>query len=577
MSGTTQRAMFEPANPAEPTGATESKKFIPEIFSPQKLAYLVDKTIRPFQIPTYTLMGTADLKVALQQMHMSAAGDEVLILIRPFIHSMPIYMRVLANKTIICFIGDSQAWQWRYYPTRNIASLLCARFGDNIKIYLSNTPFQSQGYQLGCGAFSLEMLRYFAQHGEQFIQDLLQSNCIEFNSELSEKPPQQVKLLAPNALPTHFVQAMKTAFSVATDYSEPSFPLSNINKKMQDYSIALISEIMDFEQLRHLQFFATHPEQVGIVMPLVFGQSMWIEEISNSSKNSSGSDELNHLNHSDNAQLKAKPTPAYRLNYRFETKNEFFYEMNLVFCPVRYPTEVTAANLRGFMNDNFTIDPNNHSFSITADSLDALRLKLNQCDTAIHLQVLSQQGLTQFTAFRRFIAEAKEVVDLYKIKKENKLGGLGLDCVNRALFYLLATKNTIFVPTELFNDEDLEHLQGFIINNDRYEYVVFSYAVNGDHQIAVIVDCKQKHMQLIDSEGHDYSELIKQKFHRMINFTVRSTPPFSLQKYSWSCGIHLILNVLNELQLLNKSFIDTSDFDPILRIVLRAAEHIAYE
>lgn len=588
----------EPTEPAKSTKPTEPTEPIKESallleFSLQKMAYLIDREIRPSLIPTYVLAGTADFKLIINQLRLTDVGDEVLILIRPFTHSMALYLRVSPNKKIICFISDAQASQWQFYPARIMVDILCTQFSDAIEIYVSQSAFQSKDLtlekskelNLGSGILAIEMLRYFVQYGERFIQELLHSPCVEFNSEASDKPPHQVKLIVPDVLPAHFMRSMKIIFAAEAESSDNSIPISYLIKRMQHYSVDATVEIMSVEQLHRLQFFGTTPEVLNIETPLLYANRMLIERIFVPINNST---DTGHATHGSNPNYDNSPNQSgssnlsgfcYRLTYQFANQQDFLYEKNLIFCDAQLPTDVTLSKLRSFMSEKVKIDAESYAFTITTDSLNGLMQILNCCDNPTYLQSLMHEGFTQCAALKRFIAEAKEVVQIYQIKMDYVQGGLGLDCVNRALLYLLANRRAIFVPTEHFNTVDQEQLQAFITSNDvkQYEYVVFSYAVNQSHQIAVMVDYKQKCVKVIDGEGRDYCNLINQHFNFPKDFTVINTPAFRKQEHHWSCGINVILNILNELQVLNNSIVDLNNIDQILRIIIRSSEYIALE
>src|SRR5574337_1678248 len=102
--------------------------------TPAQIAYLLHQ----FVPEAHYVGGSEDLRCLLPQLNLSNIDDEAFIFIRPLIHSMPLYLRVIDNNEIIAYLGDSQGWHQRYYPTRDIIKALQDYFPD-IQIVLSTT------------------------------------------------------------------------------------------------------------------------------------------------------------------------------------------------------------------------------------------------------------------------------------------------------------------------------------------------------------------------------------------------------------------------------------------------------
>lgn len=151
--------------------------------------------------------GSDDLRCLLPLLNLSNVGDDAFILIRPLIHSMPLYLCMTEANKIVAYLGDSQGWQWRYYPTRDIARALHDYF-PNIKIVLPSVQLQSREYQYGCPVISIETLLHIKKQRELFIRELTSIAPLkaEEPSELSivylqdKEFPESLKVALENSL-----------------------------------------------------------------------------------------------------------------------------------------------------------------------------------------------------------------------------------------------------------------------------------------------------------------------------------------------------------------------------------------
>ena len=152
--------------------------------------------------------GAAALLALLSRLRFDMVGDEAFIFIRPYIHSMFIYIR-LEGDEICCYIFDSQNWGLRYYPTRLFIEALVNYFPKNSHIYLSGTTVQSQNNNRGCTEFSLACLNYLSEHGNQFFKEIRRAQTTPLKHPWLEVDT--VFQLADNALPQMLVDQLNNA------------------------------------------------------------------------------------------------------------------------------------------------------------------------------------------------------------------------------------------------------------------------------------------------------------------------------------------------------------------------------
>lgn len=162
---------------------------------------------------------------------------------------------------------------------------------------------------------------------------------------------------------------------------------------------------------------------------------------------------------------------------------------------------------------------------------------------------------------------------------EIKQHGAGLDLVNGALTYFYDQNPLILVPNQFYNAADQQNYLPELISRERehYSYIIFSLAIDEQHQVAAIIDTDNQVIQVIDSQNlvtTSHPTLVK--FQSQIpQFTVNVQPSyFAPQAYAlgeWSCGMHVVANMLAYFD--SQSFIQGSQLDEALfaRVVVRAA------
>lgn len=531
-----------------------------KLWTHPEFAYLVDTIIRPLQKPTYFLAGTEDLRIVLPQLSLKNPDDDVLILIRPYVHSMAIYCRVLPNKRILCYIGDSQAFHWRYYPTRNIIQLFVERFSNNIDIILPNTPLQNPDFQFGCSVISIETLGYLAVHAEQFVTELSQCAFQSFPETVANNIPAQVRLLAEGVMPRHFIETIKTKFNcgdsiesteITTELSHQSLtsliPESNIIARARTFSLPddLALTPIKFQQW---QYFSTQPHRLNVDDNYLYAENMGITV---------------------NAQAQVE------LRFYFKDATHFLFNNCFLCSTEQYPVDVREEELIGFIPD-LKFDRETLTITIYADSFGELRKKLAVLESSQSLMTFYQNGLFQCVPILRFIAEAKELIDKRLIESDTLTGGLALDQVNSALRKLFIARPSVFVLSEHYTLTDQHIIQNIIANVPlHYQYVVFAFGlldtISGDyHQVGVVIDQKNKKVTILDSAGnHNFSEIIS-SFSSLTDYQFVVGNAINIMTNSWSCGVDTILNILHFFEMLEQHF-NVNDLNGCLSKIIRLA------
>lgn len=135
--------------------------------------------------PSFVVAGSEDLRALLATISLSEEGEEVYILIRPYIHCMALYARYHDNQ-LYFVLFDSQNWGLRYYPTRLVLDAIAQYFPDAI-VLQTNDTLQHQNVQRGCTEYSLFFIEYCAEQSEAFIQQVLAEQLLPLINTLTEK------------------------------------------------------------------------------------------------------------------------------------------------------------------------------------------------------------------------------------------------------------------------------------------------------------------------------------------------------------------------------------------------------
>lgn len=522
----------------------------------------------------YVLGGSADFSAILPKLRLIKEGDEAAILIRPFIHNMVVYMRVMDSK-IKCFIADSQGWNWRYYPTRNLIAALNEHFGERAQIVLPTTPLQAREVNRGCSIFAQLFLKYFTEKGKHFFQELAN---LPINTEENQKLKEKIKgwgialrseiiLLQKDSLPLSLISRLNQNFSTTEAFFEGSPWLKGT---MTIQTSLLMEQDNKFQK-----------ETQGIV---VANEEMLPSLL-----------KWQHLDHED-LEIGVEESSIYQLEinkigekYAFKVnfgkgnsgQNQIMFGNCIAYANVNFPKDVTSENLQTIFADmkpEIRVDMHESSLTIYADSEEELLTFFSKKLLSKEYQLqLYRQGMTQQLALSFFAYEALECVKMSQ-RKHATTGGLFLGEVNAALLYFITAygRDTIGVVQESLGFKNEKLLQKIIDLMDAGKgKIVFSIDAGKTHQVAVIIDKKTEKISVIDSHGLDQGlknvEKLLGSHSYFKKFTFSSEKPPVLQETDhWTCGVHVILNILDDLgEIADRKNIDMDEW---LRKILRASE-----
>lgn len=175
----------------------------PAMLNHEDIALLAESLLEANEKQSFVLAGAEDLRALLPKLMLCSDGDEAFILIRPFIHSMGLYLHFEAGK-VQALLFDSQNYGWRYYPSRLIAEVLSGFF-ENIRIIFSGSELQSKEVQEGCTEYSLAFLQYCLKHGKLLFKNyakpeqchsIEQTSLLEVEQLNEEAFPEELKSIA---------------------------------------------------------------------------------------------------------------------------------------------------------------------------------------------------------------------------------------------------------------------------------------------------------------------------------------------------------------------------------------------
>lgn len=520
---------------------------VPNRLTPWQITYLLREKLSFLKKAGHYVGGGEDLRCLLPELTLAKPGDEAFILIRPYIHSMSLYLRVMPDNTILAFLGDSQGWHWRYYPTRDIVRALADYF-PNIRIVLSNTELQPRSYQTGCVVFSIETLCHCAEHGEILAQELMSLPTTVIESADARNLP--VICLEKNAVPESLKQALEKAFKTQLNASKTIQPdvINNALKSYQSQCSAISLDQKPSDYLKNI--FEWQGLKSNHILPAVMAAPVY------------------------SLQMLAPHT----LQLKFVDADRFYYGNAILWTNNEFPSQKNLAGFHSILRDypglDVSINEKDLSVTFTAKDQSTLRRAFDSLTQEKTQWDLLQKGHNQLEALSIFGEEAKEVLDIAQIQQNNNYGGLGIDRVNAALKYFLSDRSDIFVLTDHYSVDDQEkQLPDMIAKAQmgQIRYVVFSYAINEIHQVAVMIDHEQKKIIQINSQDNkDLRELIKLLSSTFRDYHFEAVEPSAFQEQPWSCGVEVVFNVVHFFKQSSFS-IAGENITPATRKILRAA------
>lgn len=237
-------------------------------------------------------------------------------------------------------------------------------------------------------------------------------------------------------------------------------------------------------------------------------------------------------------------------NLDFENSEENLYPISLNLSENEFSIELPCKEINTILPSNLV----SHYY--------ALRDK-----TTLKYKARSLKDLFNFPQFLKNHFEAsqsrltpiqdliyQQIFDTFEITKiklaRSFTQGLGQDQVLLALQALFAKEKHVYVPTiyDLAGANAKIQLEKYLSLD--YKIICFSHNVNNHHQIAVFVDCENATVILIDSLNCSATlttaqNQLKEKLISFQNLQFITLPSsFGKQTDTWSCGIHVISNLL---------------------------------
>lgn len=462
--------------------------------------------------------GAEDLRALLPRLQLDEEGDETFILVRPYIHSMVLYIR-RESIGLCCFLLDSQTWGLRYYPTRLIIQTL-QQYDTSVRIFLSGTTLQSQKVQRGCTEFSLKCMEYLSSYGRRFFNHIL-------NTEMTAVTQ-----------PKHSVDCYENTFQLSADALplELMHALQQPSHYLQQLDKLITTHYQNENELDQIKINKTVKEMQGCFLTL-------------------------------SSYLRQRPLydvdinlQACRVTIQFPNK-DYFYSNFLIYSPELSPSDVTMENVSFLFGNELSVtyDQEKHCLIYQADDISQLQQAIenlaHQSADLFHLSMRQQLALQVFAEDLQ--EKLRDEFELEKICK-NKTGGLDTQQVQLALAHVFAEhKKEIYVPNfkELSGKLFLDQLK-----KDGLNFAAFSLPVDDEHQVAVWIKLGYETHEVVVIDSLPCRKNTKHAKEKLNNLLVTDIPceiqfkksPYQLQKDAWSCGVFTLAH-LQYLYALSKT------------------------
>ncbi|MFA5960332.1 MAG: hypothetical protein WC785_07425 [Tatlockia sp.] len=467
-------------------------------FNQEAIALLLKYQLKTKKKQVFVLAGSEDLYALLPNLRLEKEGEEAFLLIRPYIHSMGLYL-YRSKESLVCFLFDAQNWGLRYYPTRLILAAIQSHF-PSAQIHLTNTLFQPQTHQKGCVQYSIAFLAYCSEYPfhlewQGFERQL--SNGSEYY-QLMDLPPLLKNQL--NERPR------------ITEDKDRYF-LEEILESMYSLNGAL-----DWTKIDSLV-----EEMQGL--PLLDTSTASYKTLVNKQQKS--------------------------ICFQFDNK-AFIFGNFFTFSSELFPLEAKD-NFEILLQDNesltIEIDRENYRIRYSAEDLQTLKNAFCRIDKSYYWK----KNLRQQTALKALGQQVQFAMELDAVC-QNTNGGFDQHQVQSALQYYFAEKSGILVPSiasyETLNDSNFS-----LLKQQGMKVIVFSHQVNFEHQVAVWLDLEQTpyHAKVFDSLD---TKGFKEELTYFLGLTDKTLvvnkakSPFPPQRNNWSCGVYVIAHLLFEGNLL---------------------------
>lgn len=477
--------------------------------------------------------GAADLFALLSRLRLDTLGDEAFILIRPYIHTMVIYLR-REKDGICCFLFDSQRWGMRYYPNRLIIEALIKYFPSNARIYLSGTEVQSQQIQRGCTEYSLTFLKYVAEYGNELFK-FSRAHAIELKHHID---PKHV-----NKLINHYPWLLEDRIFMLRNHALPEKLLDQFQqalktqaKYFKELSVLLKTEYTNEGELDWDKIYTTLDEVHGCLLtPSSYELTLYPFEI-DLDKNVL----IIQLPHGDH-----------------------LYNNFLLYSNDLYPAFVSLNSISYLWSNELQVNYNSNIHILTFSLVDITRLPdiLNKVPTNNYFSAHMRQRLALQVMKQQIIERLNDEIELQKIQVDAR-GGLDTRQAQLALRQLFSKyESTVYVPDfKMLGDEiNLDELKNYL-------FIIFTLPINTEHQVAIWITSINDayHVEIYDSLIDESNirkaeELLRIKLHSMqpILFKEIMLPKLK-QKNDWECGVYSIyaLCKLANVRLPNADFMD---------------------
>lgn len=523
-----------------PTSSKQSE-WLPSLS--QITAFLFQNSQR-YGIP-WIVGGSDELQALLPNLTLQKKGESAHILISTFEHFMALYIETTPDQKINAFLFESQGFGWRFYPSRQIARILDAHFGEKLTLWISQTAWQPQDLQIGCVELSLEALKYFFESGNDLIKDL--KTIPEDTHQKTDTPtisslPKSVKLLTNGVMPKGLQQAFTDSFS---KQFEPQCIWSDENTLSKAF----------LEKL-HIKFEAHIKATSKKNNPNNDSQTLHVEQF----QFYQGISDATRL-------LPIEEQVFYEFSWKqhsrelilqFHEEEAFLFGNSLIWAPnIRFPktikSNVTVLESAFFDTEEVKVKIDHEKYHLRftvkngSDHEKILIRYFQKTKSYEYLDTLVARGHKQPLSIQHASARALEILEIEKIKKY----GLGIDVVNEGLKHYFKETENVYVPNCIFNTEDqkTQLIDEFLVLSSKYRYFLFSYAIRDTHQILIIFDNNLKTLTAIDSEKRVNKDFIKGIFNAACfsGYQIETPPPHSVQKDDHSCGIHVFLNAAHHL------------------------------
>lgn len=478
----------------------------------------------------FLLAGTEDLRVLLNFLDLSSENAEAFIWLRPYIHSIGLYLFREEGK-LQAYFFDPQAWGERYYPNRLIIAALANQY-PHIDIYEFSIPIQSQSNdQVHCHAHIFNFFDSIAKLGKQVVKDIILENEAgsAYNYEVGNKD----------------------RFAVIRLQSSQTTSMSQIHEFDFDKIHQLRVKLRD-ENLKEEIFPNYIIEDKVTQSPSINWDKIWLVVEEMQGTGICHYDSLtpehpllfNPLLQNQNADRK------YELLFPFASKDHFLYSNFLTFKNALYPKENALEDtvFGPALSVEKLQESGNYFLQVTSSDRTKLLYACQQMQENLQTYFFSKQ-MRQTLALRIFTAELKQVVHLQEIV-ENNQNGLQINEACAALCYLSKDQSNVQVTSQYYNQAEQDQIILMQLDLSK-QYILIPYAVKNTHAILIAIDTSTKNISIYDSQSPSYQvndlSIMKKLMDLMQGYTLEPNvlSHYKTQGDDSACVLYVIQHGLN--------------------------------